>query len=142
MKINRRTMLASLAVCSSRVLAEEPVKIDPTLYIPKAHRVEDLKLLHDFRDEYAFVDLVTSVPTVRITHIPVILDRTAGTYGKILGHVSRQSPQSQRFDGRQRGVIVFRGPHGSEQVSHNTQFELAELVRGTNENGVDCGGVC
>jgi transcriptional regulator len=82
------------------------------LYIPKAHRVEDLKLLHDFMDEYAFVDVVTSIPTLRITHIPVILDRTAGTYGKIFGHVSRQNPQSQTFDGRQTGVIVFRGPHG------------------------------
>jgi transcriptional regulator len=112
MKINRRTMLASLAACSSRLLAQEPAKNDPTLYIPKAHRVEDLKLLHDFMDEYAFVDVVTSVPTLRITHIPVILDRTAGTNGKILGHVSRQNPQSQAFDGRQTGVVVFRGPHG------------------------------
>ena len=113
MKINRRTMLASLAAGSgASLLAQEPARIDPTLYIPKAHRVEDLKLLHDFMDEYAFVDLVTSAPTLRITHIPVILDRTAGTYGKIMGHVSRQNPQSQAFDGRQTGVIVFRGPHG------------------------------
>ena len=112
MKVNRRTMLASLAACSSRLLAQEPAKIDPTLYIPKAHRVDDLKLLHDFMDEYAFVELVTSSPTLRITHIPVLVDRAAGNYGKILGHVSRQNPQSQAFDGRQTGVIVFRGPHG------------------------------
>jgi transcriptional regulator len=112
MKINRRTMLASLAAGSSHLLAQEPARTDPTLYIPKAHRVEDLKLLQDFMDEYAFVDLVTASPTLRITHIPVMLDRTAGTYGKILGHISRQNPQSQTFDGRQTGVIVFRGPHG------------------------------
>ena len=112
MKINRRMMLASLAAGSSRLLAQEPARIDPTLYIPKAHRVEDLKLLHEFMDEYAFVDLITSASTLRITHIPVILDRTAGTYGKIMGHVSRQNPQNQAFDGRQTGVIVFRGPHG------------------------------
>ena len=112
MKITRRMMLASLAACGSRLLAQEPARIDPTLYIPKAHRVEDLKLLHEFMDEYAFVDLVTSAPTLRITHIPVILDRTTGAYGRIMGHVSRQNPQSQAFDGRQTGVIVFRGPHG------------------------------
>jgi transcriptional regulator len=63
-------------------------------------------------DEYSFIDLVTPSPTLRITHIPVILDRTAGDYGKIMGHVSRQNPQSQTFDGRHTGVIVFRGPHG------------------------------
>ena len=42
----------------------------------------------------------------------MILDRTAGAYGKISGHVARQNPQSQTFDGRQAGVVVFRGPHG------------------------------
>ena len=63
-------------------------------------------------DEYPFVDLVTSSPTLRITHIPVFLDRTTGAYGKICGHVSRQNPQSQTFDGQHTGVIVFRGPHG------------------------------
>jgi len=29
-----------------------------------------------------------------------------------MGHVSRQNPQSQTFNGRQTGVVVFRGPHG------------------------------
>jgi transcriptional regulator len=113
MKINRRAMLASLVAASGASLsAQEPAKIDPTLYIPRAHRVEDLKLLHDFMDEYAFVDLVTSAPTLRITHIPVLVDRAADNYGKILGHVSRQNPQSQAFDGRQTATIVFRSPHG------------------------------
>jgi transcriptional regulator len=42
----------------------------------------------------------------------VWLDRTAGRYGTIHGHISRQNPQSSTFDGRQTGVIVFRGPHG------------------------------
>jgi transcriptional regulator len=105
-------MLAALGAGSSSLLAQEPAGIDPTLYIPQGHLVEDRKLLHDFMDEYSFVDLVTSSPTLRITHIPVILDRTAGAYGKIFGHISRQNPQSQTFDGRHTGVIVFRGPHG------------------------------
>ena len=49
MKINRRTMLAALVAGSSAsLLAQEPTKSDPTLYIPRTHRVEDLKLLQDF----------------------------------------------------------------------------------------------
>jgi len=113
MKINRRTMLAALVAGSSAsLLAQEPTKSDPTLYIPRTHRVEDLKLLQDFMDEYAFVDLVTSSPTLRITHIPVILERTTGNYGKILGHISRQNPQNQMLDGGATATIVFRGPHG------------------------------
>jgi len=94
------------------MLGQETAGIDPSLYIPKAHLVQDRTLLHDFMDEYSFVDLVTSSPTLRITHIPVILDRATGPYGKILGHVSRQNPQHEAFDGHSTGVIVFRGPHG------------------------------
>ncbi len=119
MKINRRTMLASLAACGSRLLAQEPAKIDPTLYIPKAHRVEDLKLLHEFMDEYAFVDLVTSAPTLRITHIPVILDRTAGTYGKIHGTcLAAESAESG----------VRRAPDGRHRVPWPARIHLAHVV--------------
>jgi transcriptional regulator len=63
-------------------------------------------------DEFSFVDLVTVAPSLRITHIPVWLDRSAGAYGTIHGHISRQNPQHEAFDGMQTGVIVFRGPHG------------------------------
>jgi transcriptional regulator len=40
----------------------------------------------------------------------VILDRSAGKYGTIYGHISRQNPQSKTFSGNQPAVIVFRGP--------------------------------
>src|ERR1700691_6118162 len=62
-------------------------------------------------DEFAFADLVTADPGIRITHIPTVLDRTAAPYGSILGHISRQNLQSKCFDGQQSAVIVFRGPH-------------------------------
>ena len=62
-------------------------------------------------DEFAFVDLVTATPSLRITHIPVWLDRKAGQHGTLHGHLSRQNPQTNTFDGKQQAVIVFRGPH-------------------------------
>jgi transcriptional regulator len=92
--------------------AQEPSKPDPSLYIPKAHLVEERRFLHDFMDEFAFVDVVTVRPTLRITHIPSVLDRTAGPYGTIFGHISAQNPQRAAFDGAQTAVIVFRGPQG------------------------------
>jgi transcriptional regulator len=111
-KFNRREILAGLAVGGCGFREQEKAGIEPSLYIPKAHLVEDRKLLHDFMEEHRFVELVTSVPTLRITHIPVILDRAAGAYGSILGHVSRQNPQSLTFDGLHTAAVVFRGPHG------------------------------
>ena len=69
MDIDRRTALAALlaaagfpaldeAAGAAQAPAQgEPGEPDPSLYIPKAHLVEDRAFLHDFMDEYAFVDL-------------------------------------------------------------------------------------
>jgi transcriptional regulator len=61
--------------------------------------------------EFAFADLVTASPGIRITHIPTVLNRSAAPYGTVFGHISRQNIQSKVFDGSQSAVIVFRGPH-------------------------------
>ena len=106
--MKRRELLASVALAP---LNAQPPPAPQSLYIPQAHLVEDRKFLHDFMDEFSFVELVTAAPQVRITHIPVFLDRSSGAYGKIYGHVSRQNPQGKTFDGEHSAVIVFRGPH-------------------------------
>jgi transcriptional regulator len=115
--MNRRALLASIPLAGLKARAQSTIpspssSFSESLYIPKPHLVEDRRFLHDFMDEFAFVDLVTAAPTPRITHIPVWLDREAGRFGTIHGHLSRQNPQSKLFDGKQQAVIVFRGPHG------------------------------
>lgn len=111
--MNRRDLLTGLAFAGIDASAQtRPGQETESLYIPKPQLVDDRRFLHDFMDEFAFVDLVTVAPTLRITHIPVFLDRTAGAFGTIHGHISRQNPQSATFDGRQTGVLVFHGPHG------------------------------
>jgi transcriptional regulator len=111
--MNRRDLLAGLALASIEAKAQTGTTgAAESLYIPKPQLVEDRRFLHAFMEEFAFVDLVTVAPSLRITHIPVLLDRSAGAYGTIHGHISRQNPQSGAFDGKQTGVIVFHGPHG------------------------------
>jgi len=112
--MNRRELLTGLAMASVEAEAQSgaPAGAEESIYIPQAHRVDDRRLLHDFMDEFAFVELVTVAPTLRISHIPVWLDREAGAYGTIHGHVARNNPQGAVFDGKQTGVIVFRGPDG------------------------------
>ena len=107
--MNRRDLLSSLALAA--VCAEAQESPATSLYIPNAHRVEDRTLLFDFMEEFAFVDLVTPSP-LRITHIPVIFDRSPGEFGTIHGHIARANVQTKAFDGKQEAVIVFRGPHG------------------------------
>jgi transcriptional regulator len=111
--MNRRELFAGIAFASLDAKAQSRTGAEAeSLYIPKPQLVEDRRFLHDFMDEFAFVDLVTVSPTLRITHIPVYLERTEGAYGTVHGHISRQNPQSAAFDGKQTGVIVFHGPHG------------------------------
>jgi transcriptional regulator len=107
--MKRRDLFAALALAGVGT-ADEPAGRE-SLYIPQPHRVEDRKFLQDFMDEFSFVELVTCSPGIRITHIPVLLDRLTGKYGTVCGHLSRHNPQSQILDGRQSAVVVFRGPH-------------------------------
>ncbi len=119
--MKRRDLLAGLAIAAVELDAQE--HNPESLYIPKPHRVNDRKFLHDFMDEFSFVDLVTATPSLRITHIPVLVDRTAGRYGTIRGHISRQNPQSATFDGQHPAVIVFRGPHAYISPTWYTKTE-------------------
>lgn len=108
--MKRRDLLAALALGAGSAEAQEPGK-PSSLYIPKAHLVEDRTVLHDLMDEFAFADLVTASPAPRITHLPVMLDRTEGPYGTLRGHIARQNEQAKAFDSAQDAVIVFRGPN-------------------------------
>lgn len=99
--------LAAGAASAQRIQTPEP----GTLYIPPAHRVEDLALLHDTMEEFPFVDLVTTTPTLRITHIPSWLDRKAGPYGTVFGHIARNNVQIAAIEAKAAAVIVYKGPH-------------------------------
>src|SRR5580704_14406301 len=102
--MNRRDLLASLALSGVAADAQEPGPPPAaSLYIPQAHLVEDRKFLHDFMDEFAFVDLITTSP-LRITHIPVLLDRSTGKYGTTRGHIALANDQSKKFDGDHQAV--------------------------------------
>ena len=82
------------------------------MYIPKTFEVTDASTLHQFIETYSFGTLVTIAaeePTA--TRLPMILDRATGKHGTLLGHVARANPQWRSFDGRQRCLAMFDGPH-------------------------------
>lgn len=107
--MNRRDLLIGWAMAGLELQAQE--QTPESLYIPKPQLVEDRRFLQDFMNEFAFADLVTASPGIRITHIPVFLTTGGTQYGTIYGHVARHNPQSQVFNGRDTAVIVFHGPH-------------------------------
>jgi transcriptional regulator len=121
--MRRRDLLAGFALAATTAESQQPSP--ETVYIPSVQRVEDRKFLYDFMDEFSFADLVTAAPTIRITHIPVVLDRTAGSHGVIYGHISKSNPQQQAFDGESQAVLVFHGP---ESYISPTWYAKAESV--------------
>jgi transcriptional regulator len=106
----RRDLLSGLAAAAAARPAAGQ-QASETIYVPAAHRVEDLALLHQTMEEYPFVELVTAAPSLRITHLPVWLDRRAGPYGTLFGHIARNNPQSEAIQAGGAAVVVFRGPH-------------------------------
>jgi len=135
--VKRRDLVAGLAIGPMGAAGGQQRHERESLYIPAHHRVEDRRLLHDFMDEFPFVELVTSSPEIRVTHIPVLLDRSAGKYGTLHGHIARQNPQGAAFDGRQPAVIVFRGPHS---YISPTWYAKSEVVPTWNFAAVHASG--
>src|ERR1700738_2834253 len=82
------------------------------MYIPKAFEVTDLSTLHEFIETYSFGTLVTVAGEQPVaTRLPLILDRTRGRNGSLLGHVARANPQWRSFDGDRQCLVMFDGPH-------------------------------
>ena len=54
--MNRRDLLSSFALTA--FVGDGQETVPPSLYVPNAHPMDDRKLLHDFMEEFAFVDLI------------------------------------------------------------------------------------
>src|SRR4051812_5840105 len=81
-----------------------------TMYVPAAFAEPDRGRLHEFIEAYSFGLLVSSHRGPFATHLPFLLDRTAGPHGTLVGHMARANPQWHDLDGREV-LAVFSGPH-------------------------------
>ena len=87
------------------------------MYIPRGFEVEDLATLHDFMEQNSFATLIgiaapdSADRTPFATHIPLLIDRTRGERGTILGHVARANPHGAMFDGKAEALAIFAGIH-------------------------------
>lgn len=112
--MERRQFLDALAVAAATGAGEEMYAAEGdgpgSLYIPQRHLISELPVIHEFMDAFGFVSLTTA-PPIRVTHIPILLDRGEGRFGRLIGHLARGNPQKDALDGNHEAVVVFRGPH-------------------------------
>lgn len=63
--------------------------------------------------DYGFASLVTVVDGAPIaSHLPIMVDREAGQYGTLIGHMARNNPQWRGFGPATEALVIFQGPHG------------------------------
>jgi transcriptional regulator len=82
------------------------------MYLPSAFAVKDLLVLQNFMEQYSFATLVTRQSGELVaSHLPFVLDRNAGPYGCLRGHVSIRNPQLAHLAAGSEALVIFQGPH-------------------------------
>jgi transcriptional regulator len=103
------------------------------MYIPTAFAEADLTRLHDFIEQHSFGLLMSQVDGLPFaTHLPFLLERTAGPQGTLVGHMARANPQ-WREAGGQTALAIFSGPH---TYISPTWYEAEQLVPTWNYTAV------
>ncbi len=81
------------------------------MYLPKHYDVTDRQQLHDFIKGNGFGILFSgNGPEPVASHLPFILDESAGEQGILLSHMAGANRQWRHADGQQV-LTVFQGPH-------------------------------
>lgn len=81
------------------------------MYVPPAFAETDTTVLHDFMVQNSFATLVSVAKTTPVaSHLPLLLDRTTGPHGRLIGHMARANPHWEQADG-QEVLVIFTGPH-------------------------------
>ncbi|MDY3554533.1 FMN-binding negative transcriptional regulator [Gemmata sp. JC717] len=81
------------------------------MYTPPHFAEDDRDALHDLIERYSFGLLVSRVAGEPFaTHLPFLLDRTAGPHGTLVGHMARANPHWHDLTA-EPVLAVFSGPH-------------------------------
>jgi transcriptional regulator len=95
------------------------------MYLPGHFAERDLTKLHEFIEQHSFGLLVSQVDGLPFaSHLPFLLERTAGPQGTLVGHMARANPQWREADG-QTALVIFSGPHA---YISPTWYEAEHLV--------------
>lgn len=83
------------------------------MYLPTEFGETDEGRLWQWIRQWPFATLVSAAAAddVTVTHLPLIIDVSAGSPGVILGHMARANTHHLSFDGNRPATAIFHGPH-------------------------------
>ena len=98
------------------------------MYTPKHFAQDDITILHKMIENYNFATLYSQLDgEPYATHLPFMLDKSAGEYGTLITHLATANPHWRAFEGTEqptRALVIFQGPHDyispSWYVNQNT----------------------
>lgn len=103
------------------------------MYVPSSFAETDINVLHDFIEQNSFATLVTLREDLPFaSHIPILLDRSQGEYGQLIGHFAKANPQSEAAP-LEKMLTIFHGPHAYISPSW---YEPGDLVPTWNYQAV------
>ncbi|HVZ47409.1 MAG TPA: FMN-binding negative transcriptional regulator [Gemmatimonadaceae bacterium] len=115
------------------------------MYTPPSFAEADLATLHAYVEAHPFATLVTATDGEPFaTHLPLVLDRSRGPFGALLGHLARANPHArQLLTGRaHRGLAIFSGPDAYVTPGwYPTKAEHGRVVPTWNYVAVHAAGV-
>src|SRR3954451_22199709 len=90
----------------------------------------ELPQMHDFIDVCGPEQVVTSICGTLISSIvPLLLDRSAGQHGTLVGHLARPNPQWRDLDVSMEALAIFTGPDAYVSPSYYaTKRETGKVV--------------
>lgn len=80
------------------------------MYINPTNRFPSSAELLATIEDYPFGTLVAPGDPPIATHMPFVLERSAGEFGTLLCHTPRHDPIWRQFDGNTRMLVIFTGP--------------------------------
>jgi transcriptional regulator len=82
------------------------------VYLPKHFAEERIEVLHEAIRRTELATLVTmGANGLFATHLPVLLDPSAGPFGTLYGHIARANPQWRDLASDTQALAIFLGPH-------------------------------
>lgn len=82
------------------------------IYLPEAFNETEREAMHALIESAGFATLISAdAADPMITHLPLLLDRSRGAAGTLIGHFARGNPHWRRLQERPDALAVFHGPH-------------------------------
>lgn len=80
------------------------------MYLPTAFHDQNLERLHQQIDDCRLAIVITHGESgLQASHVPLLLDRSAGEFGTLRGHLARANPQWQDLANGSEALVIFSG---------------------------------